>query len=102
MPRATVVAVLVLLSGLVGCGPKGPVMHEVHGRVTLSGKAVPGAQVQFVPDQKGTDPASAVCDEDGTYKMMVPAGDHTSAFSRRSRSPPRRGLPAPTVPRSTR
>ena len=50
--RVTVGAFAVLCVVLSGCGRSGPKKHEVHGRVSIKGKGVDGAQIQFVHDQR--------------------------------------------------
>jgi len=95
MQRVVTVFLFVMLCAIMGCGPSGPVFHEVHGRVKLGGKDVPGAQVQFATDQKGIDAVTAICGEDGTYKLMVPAGEHTVRILAQKSVPAPKGLTGP-------
>src|SRR5262245_52535841 len=51
----------------LGCGPSGPRVVQVTGKVTRNGKAVPKATVNFVPD-KGR-PSFGVTDDEGNYTL---------------------------------
>ncbi|MCE9563044.1 MAG: carboxypeptidase-like regulatory domain-containing protein [Planctomycetes bacterium] len=84
-----------MVFAIVGCGPSEPVKHEVHGRVKLSGQDVPGAQVQFATDKAGVDAVTAICGEDGTYKLMVPAGENTVRILAQKLVPAKKGLTGP-------
>lgn len=60
----------ILLWTGVGCGDsRGPV--RVQGTVTLDGKPVAGASVQFIPDGNTSRPAFAETQADGTYQIMT-------------------------------
>jgi hypothetical protein len=72
---AGLVAGLLCLPTLFGCGPQGPRMADVKGTVTLDGKAVDGAIVAFQPDQ-GT-PATATTDMAGAFKLRTIVGNNT-------------------------
>lgn len=57
-----------------GRGVKLPPLAEVSGTVTLDGKALAGATVQFIPDEtKGTKglPAQGVTDENGHFELTT-------------------------------
>jgi hypothetical protein len=69
--------VLFVFVSVAGCEPSAAQLHEVKGTITFDGKVVSGAQVQFVPDGRSGDPASAISGDDGTYLVRVPAGAYT-------------------------
>lgn len=88
VPAALVAAGLV---GLVGCDG-GPEVARVGGAVTYKGKPVTGGSLTFVPQANGKPlpgkPASAVVQEDGTYKLATLGADdgavvgkHTISYS---------------------
>lgn len=54
-----------MLAFLSGCGPSGPTVYEVSGKVTYQGKPVPGATVTFQPEQGR--PSIGVTDDEGKY-----------------------------------
>lgn len=73
-----IVLVIALLSG---CG--GGDFGSVSGKVTLDGKPLKGAYVEFQPVHKGR-PSSGVTDQNGHYELMYTAdqegaeiGEHT-------------------------
>ena len=67
--RATQVAAgwIVLCVYTVGCGPDGPEVVGVTGRITKGGRPVSNVVVQFNPE-KGR-PSTARTDDDGRYKL---------------------------------
>lgn len=72
MPRARLsllgLAALAVFS--VGCGPKGPAVNFVEGKVTLNGSPLAGATVMFSPVKDGGGrAASGVTDASGVYKL---------------------------------
>lgn len=54
---------------LAGCGGSGPPLGDVRGKVTLDGKAVPKANLEFVPEGPGGSPSFGRTDKDGFYKL---------------------------------
>jgi hypothetical protein len=52
---------------LAGCGPAGPEIAYVSGRVTLDGKPLPYASIVFIPENGRT--AGASTDENGNYVL---------------------------------
>jgi hypothetical protein len=66
-----IVVPAILMAGsacLVGCGPKGPVLHPVEGQVLFMGQPAAGAQVVFHPkDANANAIASATVKPDGTF-----------------------------------
>lgn len=68
--------VLFVIALTLGC-ESGPQLHEVRGTIKYDGKAVPGAQIQFAPDDRAGDPTSAVAAEDGTYVVRLQPGSYT-------------------------
>jgi len=71
---------LVLLWALVGCGGGGsdnPDLGSVTGTVTLDGKPLPNATVEFTPTGgEGGRPAVAVTDDDGEYELEYTPGNY--------------------------
>src|SRR5687767_15247267 len=57
----------VLMLVLVGCGPSGPEIASVSGRVTMDGKPLANATVVFIPENGR--PAGATTDADGRYEL---------------------------------
>jgi hypothetical protein len=55
-----------------GCGPSGPEIAYVTGRVTIDGKPLPNATVLFVPENGR--PAGAATDADGNYVLYFAQG----------------------------
>jgi hypothetical protein len=64
--------ILVLL--VAGCGPDGPAIAYVSGRVTMDGKPLPNATVVFIPDNGR--PAAAMTDANGKYVLEFSEGRH--------------------------
>ncbi len=65
-------AVLLVAAGLSGCGggDEGPELAVVRGTVTLDGKPVQGAIVQFVPLGGEGTTSVAETDADGRYELQ--------------------------------
>ena len=64
------------LIGVVGCaksGVSGP-SANITGKISLQGKPVAGAMVQFIPADKGGVPGSARTDADGHYQLVSAKG----------------------------
>lgn len=64
------VAVVLLLSA--GCGPSGPEIAYVTGKVTMDGKPLANASVVFIPENGR--PAGAATDADGNYVLNFAQG----------------------------
>ena len=64
-------AVLTLVSG---CSPQAKPPVAVSGKVTMKGKAVSGAMVQFVPTETTGTIASGRTDATGSYTLFAAAG----------------------------
>ncbi len=62
-----VVASLIFAAGISGCGPSGPDVVAVSGRITKSGQPVSNMVVQFYPDRGR--PSAARTDDDGYYEL---------------------------------
>jgi hypothetical protein len=85
---AGIVLVLILLP-LAGCGGgSGEDLHKVTGSVTLDGKSLSDANVEFYPVAEGSS-ASAVTDENGDYELDftadekgAPVGKYTVSISK--------------------
>jgi hypothetical protein len=86
---AGVLALLVGVAGLSGCGGSGAQLGTVHGKVTLDGKPLVHAAVSFSPEPQGTGRTSyAVTDAQGNYElhylrdmMGAKVGEHTVRIS---------------------
>ena len=68
--RMFLVVVLLLLSGVGGCGRKNNFV-SVRGTVTYLGKPLPDALVVFMPETPGVLPASGLTDSNGRYALMT-------------------------------
>jgi hypothetical protein len=66
---ASRLAAVTLLAACSGCGPGGPELADVTGTVTLDGKPVQGAILEFIPQEPGKSTAWGSTDEDGRYEM---------------------------------
>lgn len=70
-PRRLIAATLYLLAGAVlGCGPSGPELGSVAGKVTLDGEPVSKAVVQFVPQSDGGTTSYGLTNDVGHYQMQ--------------------------------
>jgi hypothetical protein len=58
---------------LAGCGPGGPPLGTVSGTVTLDGKALPDALVEFQPEGQGS-PSTGTTDQQGRYELLYAPG----------------------------
>jgi hypothetical protein len=66
----TGVALFILIAG---CGKSGPQIAPVHGRITLDGQPLVGADVRFQPD--GSErPSVGRTDSEGRYELMFKRG----------------------------
>jgi hypothetical protein len=68
---ARAVAWLAVLT-LAGCGPTGPEIASVSGRVTMDGKPLANATIIFVPENGR--PAGGKTDADGNYFLHFSQG----------------------------
>ncbi|TWT58593.1 hypothetical protein KOR42_19750 [Thalassoglobus neptunius] len=69
---------LISLCGIVaisamGCGPSGPDIEGVHGKVTMNGQPLRNASIVFMPVESGR-PAGARTDEEGMYVLNFSGG----------------------------
>jgi hypothetical protein len=72
--RRTVARFLALaLVGLVplACGPSGPEMATISGKVTYNGKPVPKGTITFIPTTPGGRNAVGVIAADGSYALQT-------------------------------
>ena len=91
---------LVLLLATAGCGKARTELVEVEGTVTLDGKPLPRAQVNFIHDRTDIGPewsSSAVTDDQGNYQLICNANQKPGAVLARHRvlvtdPPPPAGL----------
>ena len=67
IPRLLLAVVAILALVVVGCSGGGPDLGKVTGNVTLDGKPLQGAIVQFEP--KGGRPSSGTTDSEGNYEL---------------------------------
>ncbi|MEW4452962.1 hypothetical protein AB1L30_09820 [Bremerella sp. JC817] len=82
------VGVLSATLALTGCGPSGPEMGDVSGKVTYRGKPLPTGTITFIPETEGMPRAFAEINSDGTYVAEtkpfgrgVPLGKHRVMIS---------------------
>jgi hypothetical protein len=69
--RGTIIVALLIL--IAGCGKRGPQIAPVHGRVTLDGQPLAGADIQFQPE--GSErPSRGRTDSDGRFELMFKRG----------------------------
>jgi len=57
-----------------GCRDSGPELGEVTGVVTLDGKPLPNATVEFQPTASGGSSSQGTTDESGRYELMYGVG----------------------------
>jgi hypothetical protein len=69
--RCTIVVALLVL--IAGCAKSGPQIAPVHGRVTLEGQPLAGADIRFQPDGPER-PSVGRTDSDGRYDLMFKRG----------------------------
>jgi len=97
-------SVLVLMLG--GCGGKSK-LHKVEGTVTLDGKPLAGAQIQFINEKGEGTLAHAATGTDGSFRLSTfstgdgaMAGDYKVLVSIPQTSGPEGGQPDPHDPKS--
>lgn len=62
-------ASLLCLCAVAGCGSDSD-LAAVTGRITLNGRPLEGAIVQFQPVGQAGSPSAGITDEDGRYELM--------------------------------
>jgi hypothetical protein len=67
--------VLVLFAGPIGCGGDTPPLGFVTGTVTLDGKPVDGATIQFEPTTPGSPTSFGRTDSQGKYELWYSRGN---------------------------
>lgn len=79
---------VLVVAGIIGCGPSRPTIVPISGSVTLDGKPVPQATVLFMPVAGGV-PARGSTREDGGFTLTTfaegdgaIAGKHRVAVSK--------------------
>jgi hypothetical protein len=55
----------------IACGPTGPGMAQVSGKVTYKGQPVPKGTVTFLPSSPGGRNATGAIMPDGSYKLQT-------------------------------
>lgn len=77
MKRISVVACVAVFVAVAGCGPAGPSLVPVKGKVTLDGKPLAQKSLSFIPsgDSAGIQ-FGATTKADGTYELIasIPGG----------------------------
>ncbi len=68
---ACLLAVAVATLAPIGCGPTGPGMAQVTGKVTYKGKPVPKGTITFVHEGAEGRNASGELDEAGNYRLQT-------------------------------
>lgn len=71
------IGLLLAITAVAGCGPTPPKLTPVSGVITLRGKPLPHASVQFIPLIKGFGGeyiADAVTDANGKYELRCTMG----------------------------
>ncbi len=70
-----------------GCGRSGPEVAPVKGHITLDGKPLVAADIEFLPDDKHS-PSTGRTDQDGNYELLykrgivrAPVGQYTVRIS---------------------
>ncbi len=74
MLTVTMIALASLIT--LGCGPSGPSLGQVNGRVTLDDKPLPNVAVTFMPTGEGGT-ASGITDANGNYVLTHANGKGT-------------------------
>src|SRR4051794_16782609 len=70
MKRRKWITLVGLLTGLVGCGPSGPKLEPVSGKVLKDGKAMTNVAVSLVPEASGVA-AIGAADSSGTIVVRT-------------------------------
>lgn len=71
--KSWTLSVILAVSGVfAGCGPGGPEIASVEGRVTLDGEPLANAAIVFIPEDGR--PAGATTDKDGHYVLNFTEG----------------------------
>ena len=60
-----------LASTFMGCGPSGPAVAPVRGKVTYKGNPVANANIAFVPKTTGGMSAMGITDDNGNYQLTT-------------------------------
>lgn len=76
------------LAAVVGCGPSGPPLGEITGKVTYKNAPLPTGTITFVPQSAELPYGQATITADGTYKAnsneygdRLPVGQYKVAIS---------------------
>jgi len=86
MRRSTVYLFLIpAITAIAGCSDAKQNYADVRGKVTLNGKPIPGASVEFqpLPSDKGADPGSgsmAITDSEGRFSLKSQLDDRSGAI----------------------
>jgi hypothetical protein len=94
--------VLFTLLAAVGCGPSGPPMGKLAGRVTSGGQPMAGLEVSAMLTREGVG-ASALLDADGRFAIdePLPLGEYVITVNPPPMSPPTPGQAPPPPPTKT-
>lgn len=69
------VSLIAVNSVLSGCGPSGPVMHTVTGKITFDGKPVKEGSITFEDPKTGAAQRAELTPE-GTYTISLQDGNY--------------------------
>jgi hypothetical protein len=67
-------AVILTATSIVGCGPKGPAVEMVEGKILLDGEPLAEALVGFSPAGGGGLPAAGLTGADGSFRLNAVKG----------------------------
>lgn len=70
--RFSMLVMLLLVVSGPGCGKKGPPHAPVVGTIRYQGRPVIGADVGFMPVERGAHSATAITDSQGNYQLVTP------------------------------
>jgi predicted small lipoprotein YifL len=70
-PTVSLLVVTTLSTLFVGCGPAGPLVAPVRGKVMYKDKPVPKANIVFTPAEKSGMSAMGITDENGEYELTT-------------------------------
>lgn len=71
---SVVVLMLSTVAAVAGCGPSGPAIAEIKGKVTLDGKPLTGGGISFIPQTAKGVRSSGVINAQGEFTVYTPSG----------------------------
>ncbi len=82
MRRVGCLTLILVVSGLLGCGGDGPKTNSVSGKVTIGGKPAPkDTLVTFSPTDDNPESASGRVDDSGNYTLYTGASGTAGAVA---------------------